>query len=187
MWGNRMWMNGSGERKRNERKREGKWFALGAVTTVDGDIKQHGILWLQRLTCLIPKSCPTLCNPMDRSLPGSSVHGISQARILEWVANSFSRGSFQPRDYTCVSCVGRRILYFWATREACIVWDLDINLRYLLRLVRVGAWWSHLLQTTWLAGTSEETLQLTCLSGTIFTSNSHSCHLSFESLPWTRN
>ena len=42
--------------------------------------------------------CPTLCNPMDYSPPGSSVHGIFQARVLEWVAISFSRGSFRPRD-----------------------------------------------------------------------------------------
>ena len=46
--------------------------------------------------CLVPKSCPTLSNPMDCSPPGSAVHGISQARILEWVAISFSRGSLQP-------------------------------------------------------------------------------------------
>ena len=44
------------------------------------------------------QSCPTLCDPMDSSPPGSSVHGILQARILEWVAISFSRGSSQPRD-----------------------------------------------------------------------------------------
>ena len=53
--------------------------------------------------------CLTLCDPMDYSLPGSLVHGIFQARVLEWVAISFSRGSSQPRDRTCVSCiVGRR-------------------------------------------------------------------------------
>ena len=51
------------------------------------------------------KSCPT-CDPMDCSLPGSSVHGISQARILEWVAISFSRGSSQPRNRTHISCFG---------------------------------------------------------------------------------
>ena len=45
----------------------------------------------------------TLCDPMDGSLPGSSVHGISQARVLEWVAIPFSRGSSQPRDCTRVS------------------------------------------------------------------------------------
>ena len=56
--------------------------------------------------------------PMDCSPPGSSVHGILQARILEWVAISSSRESFWPRDRTCVSCAGRQILYHWATREA---------------------------------------------------------------------
>ena len=54
---------------------------------------------------------------MDCSPPGFSVHGISQARILEWVAISFSMESSQPRDWTRVSCIGRRILYHWATRE----------------------------------------------------------------------
>ena len=48
------------------------------------------------------QSCPTLCDPMDCSLPGSSIHGILQARILEWVAMPFSRASFQPRDGTCI-------------------------------------------------------------------------------------
>ena len=52
-----------------------------------------------------------LCNLINCSLPGSFVHGISQARILEWVAIFFSRGSFQTRDQTHVSCVGRQILY----------------------------------------------------------------------------
>ena len=53
----------------------------------------------------------TVCNPMDCSPPRSSIHGISQARILEWGAISFSRGSSQPRDGTHVSNTGRRILY----------------------------------------------------------------------------
>ena len=55
---------------------------------------------------------------MDCSPPGSSVHGIFEARILEQVAISFSRGSSRPRDQTCVSCIGRQILYHWAAREA---------------------------------------------------------------------
>ena len=55
--------------------------------------------------CLVAQLCPTLCDPMDCSPPGSSVHGILQARILEWVAISFSRGSSSPRDQTQVSCV----------------------------------------------------------------------------------
>ena len=57
----------------------------------------------------VAQSCPTLCYPMDCSPPGSSVHGILQARILEWVAISFSRGSSQPGDRTQVSRIaGRR-------------------------------------------------------------------------------
>ena len=58
-------------------------------------------------SCIYAKSlqsCPTLCDPMDCSLPGYSVHGIRQARILEWGAMSSSRGSTQPRDPTCISC-----------------------------------------------------------------------------------
>ena len=55
--------------------------------------------------CLVAKSCQTLCNPMNCSLPGFSVHGILQPRILEWVDVSFSRGSSQPRDQTHVSCL----------------------------------------------------------------------------------
>ena len=57
------------------------------------------------------QSCPALCNPMDYSLSGSSVHGIFQIRILEWVAISFSRGSSWFRGWTRVSCIDRWILY----------------------------------------------------------------------------
>ena len=65
----------------------------------------------------VTQSCPTLCNPMDYSPPGSSVHGIFQARVPEWVAISFSRGSSWPRDRTRVyHIVGRRFT-IWATRE----------------------------------------------------------------------
>ena len=59
---------------------------------------------------LVTKSRPTLYDPMDCSQPGSSIHGILQARILEWVAISFSRGSSRPRDRTLVSCIAGRIL-----------------------------------------------------------------------------
>ena len=55
--------------------------------------------------CVHAQSCPTLHDPMDRSLPGFSVHRILQVRILEWVATSFSRGSSQPRNQTRVSCI----------------------------------------------------------------------------------
>ena len=57
----------------------------------------------------VAQLCPTLCNPMDCSLPGFSVHGILQARIVEWVTISFSRGYSGPRDQTRVSrTAGRR-------------------------------------------------------------------------------
>ena len=56
-------------------------------------------------------------HPMDWSPPGSSVHGIPQARILEWVSIPFSRGCSRLRDWTFVSCIGRWILYHWATWE----------------------------------------------------------------------
>jgi len=62
-------------------------------------------LYPHSLAGLAAQSCPTLCNPIDYSLPGSSVHKISQARILEWVAISSSKSSSQPRDQTRVSCV----------------------------------------------------------------------------------
>ena len=66
----------------------------------------------------VAQSCPTLCDHMDFSPPGSSIHGIFQARVLEWIAISFSRGSSQPRDRTQVSCIAGRRFTVWASREA---------------------------------------------------------------------
>ena len=74
--------------------------------------------------CMPPKSlhlCPTLCDPIDCILPGSSVHGILQARILEWVAMPSSKGSSQPRDWTrvsYVSCIAGGFFTTSATQEA---------------------------------------------------------------------
>ena len=71
--------------------------------------------------CSVTHFCPTLCCPMDGSPPGSFVHGTLQARILEWVAIFYSRGSSLPRDRThvsCISCIARWILYQWATCKA---------------------------------------------------------------------
>ena len=73
---------------------------------------------------LVAPSCSTLCNPMDSNLPGSSVHGIFQARILEWVAFPFSRESSQPRDQTQVSCIAGGFFTYWTTREALVhIWS----------------------------------------------------------------
>ena len=66
----------------------------------------------------VAQSCPTLSDPMDCTLPGSSVHGIFQARVLKWAAISFSRGTSRPRDQTQVSCIVGRRFTVWATREA---------------------------------------------------------------------
>ena len=63
---------------------------------------------------LVAQSCLTLCNPPDCSLPGFSVHGILQARILEWIAIPFSRGTSHPRNRTLVSCMAGRFFTIWA-------------------------------------------------------------------------
>ena len=68
--------------------------------------------------CPVVQLCPTLCNSMNFCPPGSSVHGILQARILEQVAMPSSRVSSPPRDCTHVSCIGRRVLHCWALWEA---------------------------------------------------------------------
>ena len=73
---------------------------------------------VQILYSEVAQSCPTLCNPMDCSLPGSSLLGILQARILEWVAISFSRGTSWLRDRTHASRIAGRRFNVWATREA---------------------------------------------------------------------
>ena len=76
----------------------------------------------------VAQSCPILWDPRNCSLPGSSLHGILQARVLEWVAISFSRGSSWSRDRTWVSCILGRRFNLWATREArmcvcmCVNW-----------------------------------------------------------------
>ena len=67
---------------------------------------------------LVNHLCPTLCDPLDCRVPGSSVHRILQARVLEWVAISYSRGSSWPTDGSQVSYITSRFFTIWATREA---------------------------------------------------------------------
>ena len=74
----------------------------------------HCIMWRSE----VAQSCVTLYNPTDCSFPGSSVHGIFQARVLEWLAISFFRGSSWPRIWTRVSHIAGRCFTLWATREA---------------------------------------------------------------------
>ena len=73
----------------------------------------------------VAQSCPTLCDPMDCSLPGSSVHGVFQARVLAWVVIPFCRGSSRPRDRTRVSCIVGRRFTIWTTVWYQGVWCLQ--------------------------------------------------------------
>ena len=77
------------------------------------------------------QACPTLCDPVDCNLPGSSIHGILQARVLEWGAISFSRGSSWPRDWTRVSRLAGRCFNLWATRE---IWTIKLSTKELMFL-----------------------------------------------------
>ena len=103
-----------------------KWFCtegalrLRKVNSPMSLMSQPGII-LRSVLCMhaqLSQLCWTLCNPMNHSMPGSSVYGILQARILESVAISSSRGSFWPRDWTQVSCIAGRFFTVWATSEA---------------------------------------------------------------------
>ena len=94
--------------------------------------------------CSVIQSCLTVCDPMDCGLPGSSVHGIFQARILEWIAISFSRGSSPAKDQTRVSWVsgiGRPVLYHWTTWKSPLLlsspadWCFSVFLRFLILAV----------------------------------------------------
>ena len=82
----------------------------------------------------VTQSCLTLCDTMDCSLPGSSVHGIFWARVLEWVAISFSKGSSWPRNQTRVSHIIGRRFTVWATRDMkttlkdiSLIWQVSIT------------------------------------------------------------
>ena len=100
----------------------------------------------------VAQSCPTPCDPMDCSPPGSSVHGISQARILEWVAISFSRGFSRPRDWTRVSGIAGRCFTVWATRES----NLFLSLLQFLAILHLVI--TFLLKVPWVARRSNQSI-----------------------------
>ena len=120
------WAESGGVRDRTARMEESNLFIGSGATWVRGflgDSWDLGVWWghfsevSNCCYCLVAQSCPVLSNPMGCSLPGSSVLGISQTKILEWVAISFSRKSSWTRDWTHIFCIGRQILYHWATRN----------------------------------------------------------------------
>ena len=91
-------------------------FSVLSIGLNIGQIQKYTLLkWKSESE--VAQSCPTLCHPVDCSPPGSSIHGILQARILEWVAISFPRGSSQLRDWTQVSHIAGRCFNLWPTRE----------------------------------------------------------------------
>ena len=96
-------------------------------------LKRDFFFWPHLALCLVTQSYPPFCNPMDCCQPGSPVHRILQARILEWVAMPFPRGSSQPRDRTHVSCIAGGFFTVWAIREA-------VRPQFLLR--RISVPWS---------------------------------------------
>ena len=89
------------------------------LISLEREIHDHIIYTLEiQVLSLVAQFRSTLCDPMECSPPGSSVHGILQASVLERVAISSSRGSSWLRDQNCASCIGRQVLYHWATWEA---------------------------------------------------------------------
>ena len=92
-------------------------------------------LFSKVIRCLVTQLCLTLCDPMNCSPPGFSVHGISQANILEWIAISFSRGCSPPRNQTLFSCIAGRFFTreaacnspVWCKKNCYILGDLKWN------------------------------------------------------------
>ena len=124
---------------------------------------------------LVAKSYLTLATPCTVAHPASSVHGISQARELEWAAISFSRGSSPPRDWTYISCIGRKFLYHWANitlpTKVCLVkaivfpvvmfgcesWSVKTAENW--RIDAFELWcWRRLLRVPWTARTSNQSI-----------------------------
>ena len=95
-----------------------RWLLWWGLRVFHNQLRIFIFLCLESKKVFVTQSLSDFCHPMECSPPDSSVHGISQARILEWVTISFSKGSSQPRDQTWVSCIAGRFFTVWATREA---------------------------------------------------------------------
>ena len=111
-------------------------------------VSQTNISWREgwsEVQVLALQPCLTLCNPVDYSRPGSSVHGVLQAKILEWVAIPFSKGSSAPKDRTQVSCMAGRFLTIWDTREGF----LEVMTRLKKKWFPCRPWAIRTLQQEW--------------------------------------
>ena len=99
-----------------------KWWKFHLETITDSSLQP----WLKvKVKMLVTQSCLALYCPLDCSPPGSSVHEIFQAKILEWFAISFSRASSQPRNQTWVSFIVWNFFTLWVTREAPVIRKLQ--------------------------------------------------------------
>ena len=92
------------------------FFISPFSTRLQCNILHKSIFCIKKVKVKVAQLCPTLCDPMDYK-----VHGILQARILEWVAFPFSRRSSQPMDWTQVACIAGRFFTSWASREAQLI------------------------------------------------------------------
>ena len=135
------------------------------MTNLDSILKCREIILLTKVHIAkvkwseVAQSCLTLCDPIDCILPGSSVHGIFQAIVLEWIAISFSRGSSQPRAWTQVSHIVDRWFTIWATREVngCESWTIKKAERR--RIDAFELWyWRKLLRAPWTARRSNQSI-----------------------------
>ena len=107
----------------------------------------HTLSWC----CSATKPRPTLCDPMDYSQTGSSVHGVLQAGILEGVTISFFREFSRSRDQTCISCIGRWILYHWAIQEERYIY-IHICIYIYLSIYLSINWRALLTVYQWMVG-----------------------------------
>ena len=129
------------------------WAIRFFITELPGKPKSSGLKQMEadstRLSSLsfCAELCLTLCDPIHCSPPDSSVHGIFQARILEWVALSSSRGSFPSGDQAHISGTGRQILYCWATwkslAKASLLQINNDHKTWVRTLGRIHGWGLH--------------------------------------------
>ena len=125
------------------------FFFIVFIALHENVIKVH---WICVVLCSVAQSCLTLCDPVDCSPPGSSVRGVLPARILEWVAMISSRGSSQPRDWTCITCVSCTVVRFfthWATWEAHTEYTLGLFVKELSMKTNVLFYLKKSCPTLW--------------------------------------
>ena len=109
-------------------RRPGVLQSMGSQRVGHNWVTKQQQFYLCVLACVLSHFCHVwLCDPMDCSPPGSSVHGILQTRILEWVAIPFAKGSSQPRDWSPVSCTAGSFFTDWATRDTALLLLLTIG------------------------------------------------------------